>query len=300
MPGNRARSNSDQGSRDASAAPVMDAAPQLGGLFAAGMPKLRKTGGGVDTGGMLDADSRQPKHLYTDTHCYSEPRRFLPIRPRVVTILSTETTRCFRPKATRWRSSGNTRPRCSQPTYTSISCWPQKDDRLAPTKFLCLYERAAPSNRQETAPSSGVPQTFQQPAILRGPSLSASSSSTIVSCAVITPRTASASAVRRSTTADSSVAITTAPAPTLSRAQRHLFDDRRAGRYPRRNSRYDLTYLSPAASTAKRALPALPRTTAAAAAVQRPTDTHTLWVRRSVHARPQCVHVDAQRRCQES
>lgn len=58
VPGNRARSNSDQGSREAPAAAAMDAAPQLGGLFAAGMPKLRKTGGGVDTGGMLDADPR--------------------------------------------------------------------------------------------------------------------------------------------------------------------------------------------------------------------------------------------------
>ncbi|ROW11516.1 hypothetical protein VMCG_00987 [Cytospora schulzeri] len=31
------------------------AAPQLGGLFAAGMPKLRKTGAGVDTGGMFES-----------------------------------------------------------------------------------------------------------------------------------------------------------------------------------------------------------------------------------------------------
>lgn len=59
VPGNRARSNSDQSSREAPAVAAMDAAPQLGGLFAAGMPKLRKTGGGVDTGGMLDAD---PSH----------------------------------------------------------------------------------------------------------------------------------------------------------------------------------------------------------------------------------------------
>ena len=29
----------------------MEAPPQLGGLFAGGMPKLKKRGGGVDTGG---------------------------------------------------------------------------------------------------------------------------------------------------------------------------------------------------------------------------------------------------------
>ncbi|KAI0860708.1 hypothetical protein F4860DRAFT_478391 [Xylaria cubensis] len=47
--GNRARSDSDQGSRDA------DGPPQLAGLFAGGMPKLKKRGGGVDTGATQDA-----------------------------------------------------------------------------------------------------------------------------------------------------------------------------------------------------------------------------------------------------
>ncbi|KAF2431048.1 hypothetical protein EJ08DRAFT_696727 [Tothia fuscella] len=42
---NRARSNSDGGDGGGMVAP-----PQLGGLFAGGMPKLRKAGGGVDTG----------------------------------------------------------------------------------------------------------------------------------------------------------------------------------------------------------------------------------------------------------
>lgn len=52
VPGNRARSNSDQGSLNTPAAPAMSGAPQLGGLFAGGMPKLKKTGGvGIDTGG---------------------------------------------------------------------------------------------------------------------------------------------------------------------------------------------------------------------------------------------------------
>ena len=53
VPG-RARSNSDQGNRAPTASTsVADGPPQpLAGLFAGGMPKLRKTGKGIDTGGM--------------------------------------------------------------------------------------------------------------------------------------------------------------------------------------------------------------------------------------------------------
>lgn len=53
VPGNRARSNSDQGQRGHAPSGSVDGAPQLGGLFAGGMPKLKKRGGGVDTGGRL-------------------------------------------------------------------------------------------------------------------------------------------------------------------------------------------------------------------------------------------------------
>ncbi|KAG6067219.1 hypothetical protein E4U32_004429 [Claviceps aff. humidiphila group G2b] len=51
---NRTRSNSDQGTSQAPAPPV-DSAPQLGGLFAGGMPKLKKRGGGVNTGATSEA-----------------------------------------------------------------------------------------------------------------------------------------------------------------------------------------------------------------------------------------------------
>lgn len=48
---NRIRSNSASTS-DAPTGSVMATAPQLGGLFAGGMPKLRKAKGSVDTGGV--------------------------------------------------------------------------------------------------------------------------------------------------------------------------------------------------------------------------------------------------------
>ncbi|EQB55662.1 hypothetical protein CGLO_04408 [Colletotrichum gloeosporioides Cg-14] len=54
VPGNRARSNSDQ-SGSAPAPAAAEPAPQLAGLFAGGMPKLRKTRGAVDTGAAADS-----------------------------------------------------------------------------------------------------------------------------------------------------------------------------------------------------------------------------------------------------
>ncbi|KAI0900110.1 hypothetical protein F4806DRAFT_278464 [Annulohypoxylon nitens] len=54
IPGhNRARSSSDFVGRDTSAS--AEPAPQLAGLFAGGMPKLKKRGGGVDTGANQNA-----------------------------------------------------------------------------------------------------------------------------------------------------------------------------------------------------------------------------------------------------
>ena len=52
IPGhNRARSNSEQVGGNAGAGAAAESAPPLAGLFAGGMPKLKKRGGGVDTGG---------------------------------------------------------------------------------------------------------------------------------------------------------------------------------------------------------------------------------------------------------
>ncbi|KAI1386736.1 uncharacterized protein F4822DRAFT_325391 [Hypoxylon trugodes] len=64
--GNRARSNSDQVSRDTNAS--AEPAPQLAGLFAGGMPKLKKRGGGVDTG------ANQSASYLSDTETSSAPK----------------------------------------------------------------------------------------------------------------------------------------------------------------------------------------------------------------------------------
>lgn len=50
---NRLRSNSDTGGGPAMGSGGAPSAPQLGGILAGGIPKLRKRGGGVDTGGRI-------------------------------------------------------------------------------------------------------------------------------------------------------------------------------------------------------------------------------------------------------
>ncbi|KAL2879916.1 verprolin [Colletotrichum sp. CLE4] len=74
VPGNRARSNSDQSGRESAPAPPSQAAPQLGGLFAGGMPKLRKTRGAVDTGASMDSSY------------LSDPESNRPTQARLVSI----------------------------------------------------------------------------------------------------------------------------------------------------------------------------------------------------------------------
>jgi len=71
--GNRARSNSDQNVRDSG----MEQPPQLAGLFAGGMPKLKKRGGGVDTGGKLRIISSP----YLLLMLFSKSRTLLQFRP---------------------------------------------------------------------------------------------------------------------------------------------------------------------------------------------------------------------------
>ncbi|KAF2240464.1 hypothetical protein BU26DRAFT_556774 [Trematosphaeria pertusa] len=69
VPGNRARSNSDTGGDGARDAGMSSGAPQLGGLFAGGIPKLRKAGG-VNTG----ADSNSPYLSDPETSRGSAPK----------------------------------------------------------------------------------------------------------------------------------------------------------------------------------------------------------------------------------
>ncbi|KAJ6445906.1 hypothetical protein O9K51_00671 [Purpureocillium lavendulum] len=123
VPGNRARSNSDQGSGQAAAA-AMDSAPQLGGLFAGGMPKLKKRSGGVNTG--ANNDSSRVCSFGTET-----PGR-----------ICAETTGCRSPSHSRTRTARATAGRRRQL---------KKDERAG--------KGAAAADRQEATASAYIPQT---------------------------------------------------------------------------------------------------------------------------------------------
>lgn len=88
--GNRARSNSDHGTREAGG--MMDSAPQLGGLFAGGMPKLKKRGGGIDTGGKKHAVYDFRFAMGPLTSPCSEPRCHISTRLRAT--IGAETPFC--------------------------------------------------------------------------------------------------------------------------------------------------------------------------------------------------------------
>ncbi|RYP49967.1 hypothetical protein DL768_004402 [Monosporascus sp. mg162] len=120
VPGNRARSNSEQGGGDGGSA--VEPAPQLGGLFAGGMPKLRKRGGGVDTGAnqnasyKSDADASAPK---------------LPSAPRP--------------------------PVGSAPAIPGRAV-----PAVPPASINSLYERPSAPDRQKAASAAGIPKTIDE------------------------------------------------------------------------------------------------------------------------------------------
>ncbi|KAL2059630.1 hypothetical protein ABVK25_000923 [Lepraria finkii] len=84
---NRARSNSDQGSGGGGDIGGPATAPQLGGIFAGvGIPKLRKTGGGIDTG--AERDSSYISDPETSRKSASKPPTSFAPKPPTVPRLS--------------------------------------------------------------------------------------------------------------------------------------------------------------------------------------------------------------------
>ncbi|KAG9235650.1 hypothetical protein BJ875DRAFT_440161 [Amylocarpus encephaloides] len=107
---NRARSNSDQGGGSAAA---MEQPPQLGGLFAGGMPKLKKRGGGIDTGANRDSSyTSDPESSRTSaprppTMAAPRPPTAAPPPPRPAPQ-NTASTPAFAPSIANLRKSGVT------------------------------------------------------------------------------------------------------------------------------------------------------------------------------------------------
>ncbi|PMD17454.1 hypothetical protein NA56DRAFT_672718 [Hyaloscypha hepaticicola] len=94
--GNRVRSNSDQTSRDSGGVSGMEQPPQLAGLFAGGMPKLKKRGGGVDTGANRESS-------YT-----SDPESSTSSVPRPPTMVAPKPPTALPPRPTPQNGSGAT------------------------------------------------------------------------------------------------------------------------------------------------------------------------------------------------
>ncbi|KAH8158717.1 hypothetical protein CIB48_g9520, partial [Xylaria polymorpha] len=159
VPMNRARSNSDQGSRDAGGA--MDAAPQLAGLFAGGMPKLKKRGGGIDTGGEK-ADYAQHADLicnaFLTSTCSDAGRRILiRFRATIGTENPFRTTTAYFCRAGDTRALGSRSPK--SPFFESFDIASSKDiqQQHAATSIIRvddILQRAAPASSTTRCSSS--------------------------------------------------------------------------------------------------------------------------------------------------
>ncbi|XWW99725.1 hypothetical protein V2A60_007737 [Cordyceps javanica] len=140
VPGNRARSNSDQGTGAASAG-LESAAPQLGGLFAGGMPKLKKRGGGVDTG--LEILCAQTTCFGTSAAvwwCSRDPGQTVPA-----------SSWSRRSKKDKWKGTAAAdRKKAARDTNISKACIE------ADTSFVSCSSSTSPSSRWSTGAASAT------------------------------------------------------------------------------------------------------------------------------------------------
>ncbi|KAI4174762.1 MAG: hypothetical protein LQ343_002133 [Gyalolechia ehrenbergii] len=150
---NRGRSNSDAsgGGVDANTVP---SAPQLGGIFAGvGMPKLKKTGGGVDTGASRDSSYASDP----ETSRPSGPKPPLSSAPKPPTVPKIN---ALRPKP---QTSESSPPQPANPLVADLRKPPPKPLQRPNSSADVIHPRAPP-------PLPGSPRPPPPPVTSRKPS----------------------------------------------------------------------------------------------------------------------------------
>lgn len=140
---------------------------------------------------------------------YSKPRLLIPFRSRVNEILGPEATNHVRASTTAWCGPCDPRTCRTILTYSPITGKPEKDHRPSP-RLVCLNEARTPSRGKETTTTTRQPQTLRSTSITRR----ASSTSSLLSRAIVTSRTPASSTELGPSTAPSARTITGTSATT--------------------------------------------------------------------------------------
>ncbi|EJT73379.1 hypothetical protein GGTG_10220 [Gaeumannomyces tritici R3-111a-1] len=204
VPGNRGNGDHGRSESTGSANASMDSAPPLAGLFAGGMPKLRKTGGaGVDTG------ANQTSSFMSDS---DSPSRLVPKPPGMMTPSPPGGAAPRIPTRAPAPPSAPSAPPSFHPAMVNLRKTISTADRPASMASIASAKGPPPPIGKKTSAASGFPEAF-----VSNPSLGPATSTAQFFGAKRSARAPSAASFRRASASPSSpsASYTTAATSTI-------------------------------------------------------------------------------------